>query len=64
MFSRIKIAALSAAVVLSTAFPALAAIKHQHRVTHAHSAIYNMVPDTGCPANVAAHLAVTPVPQR
>jgi hypothetical protein len=33
------------------AFPTLAVTKHHHRVTHAHSAIYNMVPDTGCPAN-------------
>jgi hypothetical protein len=33
------------------AFPTLAATKHHHRVTHAHSTIYNMVPDTGCPAN-------------
>jgi len=37
--------------LIGTAFPALAATKHHHRVTHAHSAIYNMVPDTGCPAN-------------
>ena len=49
MFSTIKIA-LSAAIVLSTAFPASAATKH-HRVTHVHPAIHNMVPDTsgdGC----------------
>ena len=39
MFSKIKIA-LSAAMVLSTAFPASAATKH-HRVTHAHPAIYD-----------------------
>jgi hypothetical protein len=53
MLSKTKIAALSAAVVLSTAFPALAANKHHHRVTHVHrTIIYNMVPDTGvCPAN-------------
>jgi hypothetical protein len=38
-------------MLIGTDFPALAAIKHHHRVTHAHSAIYNMVPDTGCPAN-------------
>jgi hypothetical protein len=37
--------------LIGTAFPALAATKHHHRVTHAHSAIYNMVPDAGCPAN-------------
>jgi hypothetical protein len=52
MFSKTKIA-LSAAIVLSTAFPGSAATKH-HRVTHVHPAIYNMVPDTiggGCPAN-------------
>jgi hypothetical protein len=36
--------------LIGTVYPALAATKH-HRVTHAHSAIYNMVPDTGCPAN-------------
>jgi len=50
MFSKTKIA-LSAAVVLSTVFPASAATKH-HRVTHAHPAIYNMVPATiggSCP---------------
>ena len=49
MFSKTKIA-LSAAIVLSTAFPASAATKH-HRVTHVHPAIYNTVPDTaggGC----------------
>jgi hypothetical protein len=39
MFSKTKIA-LSAAMVLSTAFPASAATKH-HRVTHVHSAIYD-----------------------
>ena len=50
MFSKTTLA-LSAAIVISAAFPALAATKHHHRVTHAHSAIYNMVPDTGCPAN-------------
>ena len=43
MFSKTKVA-LSTAIVLSTAFPASAAIKH-HRVTH-HPGIYNMVPDT------------------
>jgi hypothetical protein len=49
MFSEMKIA-LSAAIVLSAAFPASAATKH-HRVTHVHPAIYKMVPDTsgdGC----------------
>jgi hypothetical protein len=39
MFGKTKIA-LSAAMVLSTAFPASAAPKH-HRVTHAHPAIYD-----------------------
>jgi hypothetical protein len=39
MFSETKIA-LSAAMILSSAFPASAA----HRVTHVHPAIYNMVP--------------------
>jgi hypothetical protein len=48
MFSKF---ALSAAIVISAACPALAATKHHHRVTHVHPAIYNMVPDTGCPAN-------------
>ena len=42
MFSKTTLA-LSAAIVISAAFPALAATKHHHRVTHAHSAIYNMV---------------------
>jgi hypothetical protein len=50
MFSKTTLA-LSAAIVLSIAFPALAATKHYHPVTHAHSAIYNRIPDTGCPAN-------------
>jgi hypothetical protein len=36
--------------LIGTAFPAFAATKH-YRVTHAHSAIYNRVPDSGCPAN-------------
>jgi hypothetical protein len=54
MFSKKKIA-LSAAVVLSTVFPASAATKH-HRVTHAHPTIYNMVAPAAvgggnCPAN-------------
>jgi len=39
MFSKTQIA-LSAAMVLSTAFPASTAPKH-HRVTHAHPAIYD-----------------------
>ena len=39
MFSKIKIA-LSAAMVLSAAFPASAASKH-HRVTHVHPIIYD-----------------------
>src|SRR5215467_9912988 len=39
MFGKTKIA-LSAAMVLSTAFPASAATKH-HRVTHVHPAIYD-----------------------
>jgi hypothetical protein len=38
-------------LLIGTAFPALAATKHHHRVTNGHSTIYNMVPDTGCPAN-------------
>jgi len=42
MFGKTKIA-LSAAMVLSTAFPASAATKH-HRVTHVHPAIYNTAP--------------------
>jgi hypothetical protein len=42
MFSKIKIA-LSAAMVLSTAFTASAATKH-HRVTRVHPAIYNVAP--------------------
>ena len=49
MFNKTKVA-LSAAIVLSIAFPASAATKH-HSVTHVHPAIYNMVPDTirdGC----------------
>jgi hypothetical protein len=40
MFSKTKIA-LSAAMVLSIAFPASAATKHHHRVTHVHPAIYD-----------------------
>jgi hypothetical protein len=48
MFSKF---AVSAAIVISAACPALAATKHHHRVTHVHPTIYNMVPDTGCPAN-------------
>jgi len=39
MFSKTNIA-LSAVIVLSTAYPTSAAKKH-HRVTHAHPAIYN-----------------------
>ena len=39
MFSKTKIA-LSAAMVVSTAFPASAATKH-HRVIHVHPAIYD-----------------------
>jgi hypothetical protein len=49
MFSKTKIA-LYAAIVLNTAFPALAATKH-HRATHVNPSIYNMIPDTtrgGC----------------
>jgi hypothetical protein len=51
MLSKTKVA-LSAAIALSTAFPALAATKH-HRVSHIHPGIYNMVPVSigGCPAN-------------
>jgi hypothetical protein len=44
MLSKTKIV-LSAAMVLSTAFPVLAATEH-HRVTHVDPAIYNMAPDT------------------
>ena len=44
MFSNTKIA-LSAVIVLRTAFPASTTIKHHH-VTHVHPAIYNMVPAT------------------
>jgi hypothetical protein len=44
MFSKRKIV-LSAAIVLSTAFPASTATKH-HRVTQVHPSIYNVVPDT------------------
>jgi hypothetical protein len=43
MFSKTTLA-LSAAIVLSTAFPTLAATKHHYRVTNAHSTIYNRVP--------------------
>jgi hypothetical protein len=52
MLKKTKIV-LSAAIVLSTTFPAPAATKHRH-VTHAHRAIYNFIPDTiggSCPAN-------------
>ena len=42
MFSKTTLA-LSAAMVLSATFPALAATKHHYRVTNAHSAIYNRV---------------------
>jgi hypothetical protein len=41
--------------LIGTAFPALAATKQHHRVTHVHSAIYNMVIPTaaggGCTAS-------------
>ena len=41
--------------LIGTAFPALAATKQHHRVTHVHSAIYNMVVPTaaggGCTAS-------------
>jgi hypothetical protein len=53
MFSKTTLA-LSAAIVLSVAFPALAATKHHYRVTNAHSAIYNRVPAAaggGCTAS-------------
>ena len=49
MFSKMKIA-LSAAIVLGTAFAASAANKNHH-VTHVHPGIYNIAPDTnggGC----------------
>jgi hypothetical protein len=38
-------------LMIGTAVPALAANKVRHRVAHAHSAIYNTTPNTGCPAN-------------
>jgi hypothetical protein len=44
MFGKTKVA-LSTAIVLSTAFPALAATKH-HPVTRVPTAIYNTAPDT------------------
>jgi hypothetical protein len=44
MLSKTKVA-LSAAIVLSTAFPALAATK-QHHVTRVPPATYNTAPDT------------------
>jgi hypothetical protein len=50
MFRKTSIA-LSAAIVLSTAFPASAATRH-HRVTHSHPAVYDMAPATtgnSCP---------------
>jgi hypothetical protein len=53
MFSKTTLA-VSAAIVLSTAFPALAATKHHQRVAHSHPAIYNMVPAAaggGCTAS-------------
>jgi hypothetical protein len=53
MFSNTTLA-LSAAIVLSAALPALAATKHHYRVTNAHSAIYNRPPATaggGCTAS-------------
>jgi hypothetical protein len=37
--------------LVGLAFPTLAATKHHYRVTQTHSAIYNMAPDTACPAN-------------
>jgi hypothetical protein len=36
-------------MLIGIAFPALAA--HHHRVTRAYPAIYNVAPDTSCPAN-------------
>ncbi|HEY2527078.1 MAG TPA: hypothetical protein VGJ20_03865 [Xanthobacteraceae bacterium] len=48
MFSKTKVA-LSAAIVLSAAFPASAATKH-HRVTFAHLPIYNMDPTHARPS--------------
>jgi hypothetical protein len=53
MSNKTKIA-FCAAVVLSIAFPAWAATKHHHRVTHVRAGIiYNMVPNINgvCPAN-------------
>jgi len=52
MFRKATIA-LSAAIVLATAFAASAATKHR-RVTQTYRAIYNFIPDPiggGCPAN-------------
>jgi len=43
-FSKTKVA-LSAAIILSTAFPVSGATTH-HRVTHVGQEIYNTVPDT------------------
>ena len=41
--------------LIGTAFPALAATKQHHRISHVHSAIYNMVVPTaaggGCTAS-------------
>jgi hypothetical protein len=51
--------------LIGTAFPALAATKQHHRVTHVHSAIYNMVVPTAAVAAVrrlAAQLAVALAP--
>jgi hypothetical protein len=63
MLSKTKIA-LSAAFVLSTAFPALAATRHHQRVTHIRPAmIYNIYKRsqtalTSSVRRMAAHLAV------
>jgi hypothetical protein len=46
MLGKIKVA-LSAAIVLATAFSASAATKH-HRVSRAHAGLYDTVPSGGC----------------
>jgi len=38
-------------MLIGAAFPALGETKHHHRVTYSNPAIYNVAPDTSCPAN-------------
>jgi hypothetical protein len=38
-------------MLIGATFPALGATKHHHRVTYSNPAIYNVAPDTSCPAN-------------